>query len=257
MEIKIKGWVAGSHPGKAGEKSARMVDLGQQMELEEESKRRQMDEVSFCSNGAVQVLVLIFYLIFMVTQFYRILVQRMKLRDEEEMNDRIYASQRKSIQKSERARAIQENKLDDLRTDLQARIQERRRRSDRWVPPEYAQVVKDKAQQAVKAMRLRKEKERESRKQREMAAAASFLEGRVRQKVSRFSRVVEDIQSAQQQRAMVDDSGSWGFKEPIRRESTQPKVRNKVEKTQTYSNPETWRRSSPNRIDDKTLNEDW
>jgi hypothetical protein len=228
------------------------------MELEEESKRHQMNEVSFCSNGAVQVLVLIFYLTFIVTQIYPILVQRMKLRDEEEMNNQIYTSQRKAIQKSERARAIQESKLDDLRTDLQARIQERRRRSDRWVPPEYAQVVKEKAQQEVKAMRLRKEKERESRKQREMAAAASFLEGRVRQKVSRFSRVVEDIQSAQQQRAMVDDSGFGGLNEPIRRERTQPKVRNKVEKTETYSNPETSeRRSSPFTFDDKTLNEDW
>jgi hypothetical protein len=28
MEIKIKCRVAGSHPGKAGEKSGRMVDLG-------------------------------------------------------------------------------------------------------------------------------------------------------------------------------------------------------------------------------------
>lgn len=234
----------------------------QQIELEEESKRRQMDEVSFaaqCNSSSTNLGTVIFYLIFMVTQFYPILVQRMKLRDEkeEEMNDQIYSSQKKAIQKSERARAIQENKLDDLRTDLQARIQERRRRSDRWLPPEYAQVVKDKAQQEVKAMRLRKEKEREIRKQREMAAAASFLEGRVRQKVSRFSKVVEDIQSAQQQRAMGEDSGFVGLNKPIRRESTQRKVRNKVVKTQTYSNPESWQRSPPNRINDKTLNEDW
>lgn len=140
----------------------------------------------------------------------------MKVRDEEDFNE----SRRRAlaIQKSERARTVKENKLDDLRSDLQARIQQRRQRSDRWVPPEYAQVVNEKAQQAVKAMRLRKEKEREIRKQREMAAAASFLEGRVRQKVSRFSRVVEDIQSAQQQRGTAEISNSWGPKTPRSRE---------------------------------------
>lgn len=127
-----------------------------------------------------------------------------------------------SYQASEQSRLSREDELDDVRRRLQDRVKRRQLRSDRWTPPESTEQAAQRAREAMRQSRLRQKEAREASEAADMAAAATFLEGRVRQKASKFSQLVEDIQRAQEIREQQDglvsrndieggDDGQGGF----------------------------------------------
>ena len=114
-----------------------------------------------------------------------------------------------AFQQSEEARSTRESQLDDIQRRLQDRVRQRQQRSDRWMPSQYTDVVARRAAEeqaraaaAAAAMRERRrlaDEERVFQKGADAAAASQFLQGRVRQKASRFADLVDSMQSMNQE----------------------------------------------------------
>jgi hypothetical protein len=125
-------------------------------------------------------------------------------------NDPIQQQQQKQYQQayqgSENARLSKEQQLDDIQRRLQERVKQRQRRTDRWIPPQYAEdavsqrAAEEQARAAAREARRQQEEERLRREASDAAVAVQFLQGRVRQKASRFADLVETIQENKQNR---------------------------------------------------------
>jgi len=110
----------------------------------------------------------------------------------------------RAYQESENARRTKEQQLDDIQKRLQERVKQRQRRTDRWIPPRYAEdavsqrAKEEQARAAAREARRQQEKERLRQEASDAAVAAQFLQGRVRQKTSRFADLVENLQESKQ-----------------------------------------------------------
>jgi hypothetical protein len=81
-------------------------------------------------------------------------------------------------------------------------VKQRQRRTDRWIPPQYAEdavprrAAEEQARAAAREARRQQEEEKLRREASDKAVAAQFLQGRVRQKASRFADLVESLQES-------------------------------------------------------------
>jgi hypothetical protein len=112
----------------------------------------------------------------------------------------------RAYQESETARRTKEQQLDDIQARLQERVKQRQRRTDRWIPAQYAEdavpqrAAEEQARATAREARRQQEEERLRREASDAAVAAQFLQGRVRQKASRFADLVESLQESKQNR---------------------------------------------------------